>query len=163
MDEVERLIAKLDLRPLPREGGWFRQTWTAPPVAAGERPAGTAIYFLITPENFSAFHRLATDEVWHFYAGDPVELVELDPQTGAKQRVQLGAEVLGDAVPQHVVRQGIWQGARLAPGVEPIRGWALLGCTLAPGWDEADFMLGNRTELLAQFPVAQEEIMLLTR
>ncbi|MCF7734450.1 MAG: cupin domain-containing protein [Akkermansiaceae bacterium] len=160
---MERLIAKLDLRQLPREGGWFRQTWTATPAVAGDRSAGTAIYFLITPEDFSAFHRLATDEVWHFYAGDPVELVELDPKTRTKRRVQLGADVLGDAVPQHVVRQGIWQGARLAPGVEPVRGWALLGCTLAPGWDEADFILGNRTELLGQFPEAQVEITLLTR
>ena len=163
MDEVERLIAKLDLRPLPREGGYFRQTWTATTAVAGDRSAGTVIYFLITPGDFSAFHRLATDEVWHFYAGDPVELVELDPHSGTTRGVRLGADVLGDEVPQYVVAAGIWQGARLAEAPKQSKGWALLGCTMAPGWDPREFVLGSRSELLARFPDARAEIELLTR
>lgn len=161
MDEAENIIAQLELQPLPAEGGFYRQTWAGPPLPGSTRPAGTAILYLITAESFSALHRLETDEVWHFYAGDVVRLVQLDPATGRARTVRLGAELTGDDVLQHVVPAGTWQGARLAdPGG---RGWALLGCTLAPGWSDREFTLGARDELLRRFPGARVDIMGLTR
>lgn len=161
MDEASKIIAQFGLRPLPAEGGWFRQTWAAPAAGPDGRPAGTAILYLITRDGFSALHRLHLDEVWHFYAGDPVRLVELDPATGQATAVRLGGGLEAGELPQHVVRTGVWQGARLE--AEGGRGWALLGCTLVPGWDERDFELGDRRELLALFPAAQADIEALTR
>lgn len=160
MDEAEKIIARLGLAPLPGEGGWFRRTWTGAPESGG-RPAGTAIYFLITPTAFSALHRLATDEVWHHYAGDPVELVRLHPGAAAAEIIVLGPDVLAAQQPQAVVPAGVSQGACLAPGA--VRGWALLGCTLAPGWDERVMQLDERATLLAAFPGAAEIIVRLTR
>lgn len=161
MCEVEQLINRFGLQPLPDEGGWFRQTWRAPAGGPDGRPGGTAILYLITRDGFSALHRLRMDEVWHFYAGDPVRLVELDPATGQAATVRLGADLLAGQHPQHVVRGGIWQGARLAG--HNGRGWALLGCTLVPGWDQRDFEMGHRQQLLAQFPQAEADIVALTR
>lgn len=159
MHEAENIIAQLGLQPLPGEGGFYRRTWTGPETAG--RAAGTAIYFLITPEGFSALHRLATDEVWHFYAGDPVQLVLLDPATSRMRIVPLGADVLAGQIPQQAVPAGVWQGARLADGAG--RGWALLGCTMAPGWVEREFILGVAAELTAAFPAVAGEIARLTR
>lgn len=161
MDEAAKIIAQFGLQPLPAEGGWFRQTWAAPAADPDGRPAGTAILYLITRDGFSALHRLRMDEVWHFYAGDPVRLVELDPVARQAMPVQLGANFAADQQPQHVVRGGIWQGARLAGPYGC--GWALLGCTLVPGWDGRDFELGGRRELLAMFPSAHADILALTR
>lgn len=161
MHEVEQLIARFGLQPLPDEGGWYRQTWRAPAGGPDGRPGGTAILYLITRSGFSALHRLRMDEVWHFYAGDPVRLVELDPVARQAKSVQLGANFAADQQPQHVVRGGIWQGARLARADGC--GWALLGCTLVPGWDERDFEMGDRGELLARFPAARADIVALTR
>jgi uncharacterized protein len=149
--EAQRLIAAFGLAPLPHEGGFFRQTWRS--------SAGSAIYFLLTDDDFSALHRLRTDEVWHFYAGDPVEHVQLDPRDGAHsvQHTRLGPNVLAGDAPQVVVPAGVWQGARLAgpPRVGSstgLAGWALLGCTLAPPWEETRFELGAREVLLRAFP-----------
>lgn len=161
MDEAAKIIAQFGLQPLPAEGGWFRQTWAAPAAYPDGRPAGTAILYLITRDGFSALHRLRMDEVWHFYAGDAVRLVELDPATGQAGAVRLGADPLAGQQPQHVVRAGVWQGARLAG--QNGRGWALLGCTLVPGWDQRDFAMVNRRDLLAQFPQAEADIVALTR
>lgn len=152
--EAKKIIGALGLEPLTHEGGFFRQTWRS--------AAGSAIYFLLTPEDFSAFHRLRrTDEVWHFYAGDPVEHVTLAPANGVVRVTTLGAKVLAGAVPQFVVPAGVWQGARLAPGGP--QGWALLGCTLAPAWNENDFELAERVAFLRAFPGAAEQIRALTR
>lgn len=160
-DEAQQIITKLGLDPLPNEGGYFRRTWTGPAVFKDNcRPIGTAIIFLITPEEFSALHRLATNEVWHFCAGDPVELVQLDASSQAVRRDVLGSDILAGQIPQIVVPAGIWQGARL---VTKDQGWALLGCTMAPGWDDREFRLGNRESLLETFPNASPEIHGLTR
>lgn len=152
-DESRHIIAKLGLEPLPQEGGWFRSTWRT--------AEGSAIYFLITAGDFSALHRLATDEVWHFYAGDPVEHTMLDPRDGTVRGARMSGDVSGPDVAQIVVPGGVWQGARLA--AEAKRGWALLGCTMAPAWREQDFELGRRTELVRLFPSAAEQIAALTR
>lgn len=156
--EAERLIAALHLEPLPQEGGYFRATWR------GE--GGSAILFLITPDAFSALHRIAQDELWHFYSGDPVEHVQIDAR-GTVRATRLGADALAGDVPQLLVPRGTWQGARLAPHGEgatrPARGFALLGCSLVPAWDERGFELGERTELCRAFPAAADMIRALTR
>jgi predicted cupin superfamily sugar epimerase len=156
--EAQRIIAALGLEPLPREGGFFRQTWRS--------GTGSAIYFLLTPEDFSALHRLRADEVWHFYAGDAVEHVMLAPGDSAARVSKLGGDVLAGEVPQLVVPAGMWQGARLAArgtSTSLRAGWALLGCTLAPAWDEREFELGGRAELQRAFPAHAATVRALTR
>lgn len=162
--EAGQLISKFGLVPLPKEGGYFASTWTSPRSGPAERACGSAILFLITDDGFSALHRIVTDEIWHFHAGDPVELVQLDPGAGACRVVVLGADVVGAQMPQAVVRAGVWQGARLQPGRGPgARGWALFGCTLSPAWDEREFELGHRDRLLSEFPGHSALIRALTR
>jgi len=153
------LIASLRLEPLPHEGGFFRRTYVSAARLPDGRPAGTAIYFLITPDGFSALHRLRTEEVWHFYAGDAVEHLILDPATGTGRKTILGATPADGRLPQLVVPGDAWQGARLADG----GAWALLGCTMSPGWDAADFTLGERAGLTVRFPDWTRDIRALTR
>ena len=159
MPTAEEIIALLQLVPLPNEGGFHRQSYVSAARLTNGRPAGTAIYFLITPDGFSALHRLETEEVWHFYAGDPVEHLTLDPATGEGFVTHLGAPLANGGRPQLVVRGGHWQGARLAAG----GAWALLGCTMSPGWDEREFTLGERAALAALFPAWAADIRALTR
>ena len=153
-DQIRR---KLGLRPHPREGGWFVETWRAQetiPAAklperygrAAERAAGTAIYCLLEPGNFSEIHRLRSDEVFHFYLGNPVEMLQLWPD-GSGRRVVLGTDIAAGMLPQTVVSQGVWQGSRLVEGGK----FALLGCTVSPGFDYADYESGTRAELLAEW------------
>ena len=153
------LIAALRLEPLPNEGGFFRQTYVSDTRLPSSRSAGTAIYFLITPDGFSALHRLRTEEVWHFYAGDTVEHLILDPTSGKGVKTQLGINFAVGETPQLVVPGGTWQGARLTAG----GAWALLGCTMSPGWDEREFTLGDRADLAAQFPDWTADIRAFTR
>ncbi len=160
-NEAQQIITTLGLEPLPNEGGFYRRTWTGPATSKDDpRAIGTAITFLITPGEFSALHRLETDEVWHFYAGDSVELVQLDASDQTVRKDVLGSGLTAGQIPQIVVPAGIWQGARLAADH---KGWALLGCTMAPGWNEREFTLGNRESLLERFPQAAPEIHGLTR
>ena len=148
--EAEKIIAKLGLTPLPREGGLYRLNWVSTERLTSGRAAGSAIYFLITPEEFSAFHRMAGEELWHFYAGDPVDHVQLEPRRGARRTTRLGSNILAGHVPQLAVPGGVWQGAKLVPG--GTRGWALLGCSLVPAWDEKEFEIGDTGALLNLFP-----------
>jgi predicted cupin superfamily sugar epimerase len=164
--DVSRL---LDLVPLPGEGGRYRQTWvsgdTLPLGDAGSRyrgdkPAGTAIYYLVTdaPDGFSALHRLPTDEVYHFYLGDPVEQLLLYPD-GHSDVVVLGQDLLAGQRVQHVAPREVWQGTRLVPGGR----WALLGTTMAPGFDISDYEAGDATALATQYPARAALIAVLTR
>jgi uncharacterized protein len=116
-----------------------------------------AIYFMLTPESFSALHRLPGTEIFHFYLGDPVVMLQLLPD-GSSQTITLGPDLAGGQRPQVVVRGGVWQGSRLASGK-----WALMGTTMSPGFDYADFELGNREQLMAQYPGAAELIRQYTR
>lgn len=164
------LIEWLGLVPLPGEGGYYRETWRAGERIAGatlprrygghDRAFGTAILYLLTgdPDSFSALHRLPTDEVYHFYLGDPVEMLLLPPE-GAGEIVTLGPDVLGGQHVQLTVPRGVWQGSRIAAGGE----WALLGTTLAPGFEFADYEAGERDELVAGYPEVAERIRALTR
>ncbi|MCW5773167.1 MAG: cupin domain-containing protein [Rhodospirillaceae bacterium] len=152
--DVAALIDRLGLAPHPREGGYFRETYradeTAAPGAAryaGPRAASTAIYYLLTPSTVSALHRLASDEVFHFYAGDPVEQLRLHPD-GRGEVVAIGNDLAQGLWPQTMVPRGVWQGARLARGGR----FALLGCTVAPGFDYADYEGGQRAALAAAYP-----------
>ncbi|WP_079037075.1 MULTISPECIES: cupin domain-containing protein [Streptomyces] len=143
---AEEVAARHGLRPLPVEGGLFRRTWAGPPDAAG-RPAGTAILVLLTtaPGDFSALHRLPIDEVWHFYEGDPLELLLLAPD-GTDRTAVLGP---GGQV-QLVVPAGTWMGARVVAGGR--HGWALFGTTMAPGFMAEDYEGGDPEALGARYP-----------
>ena len=154
------LIERLGLQPHP-EGGWFAETWRARErvrARVGERSASTAIYYLITPDSFSTLHRVASDEVFHFYLGDPVEMLQFD-ESGRVERLVLGADLAAGMRPQAVVPAGTWQGSR------PVAGgaFALLGATVAPGFEFADFELGERADLMERFPHLTAEIERLTR
>lgn len=159
-------IDRLQLRQHP-EGGYFRQTYAAevslplsclPVGFTGERAASTAIYFLLEKGNFSAFHRIRSDEVWHFYVGDPVEIVVLD-QHGAVETIHLGSQVDREQTLQAVVRAGNWFASRLFRSGS----LALVGCTVAPGFHFDDFELARRDELTAAYPQHRELIRALTR
>jgi predicted cupin superfamily sugar epimerase len=151
-----KIIAALSLIPLPREGGFFRQTWRS--------QSSSAILFLLTPRDFSALHQLDREEVWHFHGGEPVEHVQLDPQSGEVRISRLGADILAGDTPQTIVRAGIWQGARLIQRTRHATAdYSLLGCTVSPPWDERGFALGERETLTQAFPAAAELIRALTR
>lgn len=161
-EEARRIIELLGLQPLPVEGGLYRQTWRLEadqPLPAGQ-PIGTAIYFALTdePDSFSAMHRLRETEVWHFYTGDPVELLLLHPDGSAEQPV-LGPDVLAGHRPQIVVHPRTWMGAALAVGGS----FALLGTTMAPGFTPSVFETGDREVLAAGWPDHAAAIERLTR
>ena len=159
-------IEKLQLEPHP-EGGYYRQTYRAdviisrealPQGFGGARAAATAIYFLIEGKNFSAFHRLCSDELWHFYAGSPLLVHVIDP-SGKYSMQSLGNEPdLGQHF-QAVVPAGCW----FASHVADWQSWALVGCTVAPGFDFADFEIGKRSDLCEQYPQHRSLIQWLTR
>ncbi len=151
-EEVKRLLG---LVPLPVEGGWYAETWRA---GGTPRAWASAIYYLLDPGTFSALHRLGADEVWHFYLGDPVEILLLEPD-GAARALRLGSDLLAGERPQAVVPGGTWQGARLVEGGR----WALLGTTVSPAYEPGDFTLGRRAELVAAWPQERTRIEALTR
>ena len=155
---ARELIAALRLERLPGEGGFFRQTVRTDTVSA--------ILYPLTAEEFSALHRLAQDEIWHFHAGDAIEHVRLDGR--AAQVTRLGAGLAAGGEPQVFVPAGVWQGARLAAardeaGSRAAHGYALVGCTVSPPWDERGFALASRGELQRDFPHAAAWIDALTR
>ena len=166
-------IERLGLEPHP-EGGYFRQTYKSElkittwallnsielqniPIGR-PRSASTAIYFLIEGENFSAFHRLKSDEVWHFYSGSPLVVHVIDT-AGAYSAILLGSDAESGQVFQAVVPAGCW----FASHVADWKGWALVGCTVAPGFEFEDFEMGKRDELVRAFPKHQEIVNRLTR
>ena len=153
---AEEVARRLDLAPLSQEGGMFRRTWESRELWNG-KAAGSAIYFLLTANSFSHLHRLPSDEVYHFYSGDPVELHLLGPE-GEIRTVLLGGDLAAGQVPQAVTPAGWWQGSRMIPG----GAWALLGTTMSPGYVDEDYEHGDPATLKAQYPGAEEIIGLLT-
>jgi predicted cupin superfamily sugar epimerase len=147
--ETQALIEQLTLQPHP-EGGYYRETFRAPlslpGLPHGLRHASTAIYFLLPAGTFSAFHRVRSDEVWHHYDGDAVELHLIDPD-GAHRVERLGRQFAAGERPQVIVPAGVWQAA--VPRGER---HALCGCTVAPGFDFADFEMPPRSYLQRRFP-----------
>jgi predicted cupin superfamily sugar epimerase len=163
---AQEIIARLKLVRLPAEGGYFVETYRAagriPPKAlpdcyTGTRPFSTAIYYLVTTDTFSAMHRLCSDEVYHFYLGDPVEMLQIRPEGSFEVRT-LGSDILQGLEPQVTIPRGVWQGSRLVPGGE----FALLGTTVAPGYEPADYEHGFREDLLRLCPQARDLITALT-
>jgi len=151
------------LEPLGVEGGRFREVWHSHRHWPGnDKPAGTAIMFLLTtePDDFSAMHRLPTDELWHSYLGDPAELLLLHPD-GRSERIVLGDDLAAGQRVMTVVPAGTWMGCRVASGSTD--GYALLGCTMAPGFTIDDYEGGDRDELVARYPTESELITALTR
>ncbi len=160
----------LGLVPLGREGGFFAETYRArevlpagaldpgrPPYRSPDRSLATAIYYLLTPGTFSALHRLRSDEVFHFYLGDPVEMLQLMPDGEGRVQV-LGTDLAAGMRPQVVVPRGVWQGTRLIAGGH----MALLGTTVSPGFDPEDYEQGERNALVATYPAFREGILALT-
>ena len=166
---AQELIEWFGLEPLDGEGGLYRRTYLSadvlaaahlPPRYGRDKPAGSAIYYLLTdtPDSFSALHRLLTDEIYHFYLGDPVELTLLVPG-GESRTVTLGQDLLGGQQVQFTVPAGVWQGSRLREG----GAFALLGTTMAPGYTDDDYQPGFRSELQTAFPEQAALIEQLTR
>jgi len=163
------LVDLLQLEPLPEEGGFFRRTYeSAERMTAAVLPSryrqdmlfGTAIYALFTETDFSAMHRLNTDEVYHFYYGDPLEMLLLMPD-GSGETVLLGNDFAAGMRPQFVAPRSVWQGSMSAPNGP--HGFSLIGTTMAPGYEESSFELGEQNALLRAYPDFAEAIKKLTR
>ncbi len=151
----------LNLVPHPIEGGFFRRTYTSPgtvELPRGLRAHGTAIYYLLEPGTFSEMHVLNSDEIFHFYLGDPVEMLQLYPD-GSSAVLTLGPDLGAGQHVQLVVPAGVWQGTRLLGDGKV----ALLGCTVTPGFDFADYKNATYAELAAKWPSQAERIRALTR
>lgn len=153
---AQEIIRHLGLVPLPMEGGFYRETFRSewnlsgpalPPGYPGARSGYTAIYYLLTPETSSALHRLRGDEVWHFYLGDPAEQIQLRAD-GTTRTVRLGQDLTAGEQLQVRVPAGAWQSTRLAAGGR----FALMGTTMAPGFDFADYEHGRIEELSGPYP-----------
>jgi uncharacterized protein len=166
MNKTEIIIKTLQLCPHP-EGGYFRETYRSSGMISkeelgdkysGNRNFSTCIYFLLTSENFSAFHRIVQDEAWHFYDGSPLLLHMISPG-GEYARVILGRDFEKGEVPQVVVPGGTWFAAEVAEE----NSFSLLGCTVAPGFDFADFEMAGRGDLIKRFPGLKEFILRLSR
>jgi predicted cupin superfamily sugar epimerase len=151
----------LNLQPHPVEGGAYRRTYASAHTIGmprGDRPMSTAIYYLLEPGTFSEMHVLASDEIFHFYLGDPVEMLQLYAD-GSSAIFTLGPDLAAGQHVQLVVPAGVWQGTRLAGDGKV----ALLGCTVTPGFDFADYRSASGEELAAKWPHEAERIRSLTR
>lgn len=152
--KVDEIIQRLGLKPHPLEGGYFLRTYESEEWIdqsagryGGPRRAKTAIYYLLTPDTRSAMHRLASDEIFHFYLGDPVEMVQLHPD-GTGKVIVIGTDLGRGMRPQALVPRGVWQGSRLVPGGQ----YALMGTTVSPGFEYDDYEHGDRKALLTRYP-----------
>ena len=164
-DEVKKILG---LQPHPREGGWFVRTWESEEFVAascfddgrydGARRTSTAIYYLLEPGTFSEMHLLQSDEMFHHYMGGAVEMLQLF-EDGSRAVVVIGTDLEAGQRPQVVVKRGVWQGSRL---LKP-EGFALLGCTVSPGFEFVDYAAVGRKELVEKWPGEAERIGKLTR
>jgi predicted cupin superfamily sugar epimerase len=162
MVTVKELVEKLNLHPHP-EGGYFAEHFRSPQSAefegfSGKRNYSTSIYFLLEEGQFSALHRIKSDEIWHFYLGDPLEIVEIG-QDGNWISTILGQDLAKGQKLSYVVKAGNWFGSR------PLKGslFCLVGCTVAPGFDFQDFEMPNRSFFCQQFPSLKNQIEEFTR
>lgn len=164
-EKAQFYIDQLQMLQHP-EGGWYKETYRAKGVIPqavlqgfdGDRNYSTGIYFLLTKENFSAFHRIKSDEMWHFYDGDGLTVHEIQAN-GFYINHQLGLDLEGVEEPQLVVKGKSW----FASEVKEEGSWCLVGCTVAPGFDFRDFELADRAPLVEKFPAHKELILRLTR
>jgi predicted cupin superfamily sugar epimerase len=149
----QQLVEIYGLLPHP-EGGFYKENYIAaeqiphaslPHRFSGDRPFSTAIYFLLTQENFSAFHRIKSDECWHFYEGDAL-LVHVIKEDGNYELIQLGSNTINGEVYQAIVPAGAWFAS------ESVGAYSFVGCTVAPGFDFTDFELAEKNALLGLYP-----------
>jgi uncharacterized protein len=163
---AEQIRELLQMRPHPIEGGYFAETYRGSPMLPqsllpgypGDRAISTAIYYLLTPDTFSLMHRVRGDEMFHFYLGDPVEMLQLTPD-GSGEVIVLGQDIAAGTRLQHTVTGGVWQGSRVRAGGK----YALLGTTMAPGFEYEDYETGQRQDLIARYPDFSHLITSLTR
>jgi uncharacterized protein len=163
-EDVKKLLG---LQPHPREGGCYVRTYESAELVSatafadgrypGERRTGTAIYYLLEKGTFSEMHRLKSDEVFHFYLGDAVEMLQLR-EGGDGKIIVIGNNLGRGHRPQATAERGVWQGTRLIEGGN----WALLGCTVSPGFEFEDYESGTREKLCEQWPEFSEQIVALT-
>jgi uncharacterized protein len=163
---AQDVIEQFELVPHPTEGGWYRESYRSDELIGGSclperygspRSFGTCIYYLLTRDKQSILHRVASDEVYHFYLGDPVTMLQLH-HDGSSSVVTLGQNVADTEQVQAVVPEGTWQGSFLDGGE-----FALMGCTLSPGYDFSDYESATRSELTARWPERKQLIMRLTQ
>lgn len=166
MIPIKELIEKLELQPHP-EGGYFKETYRSIgeidksnlcPEYDGKRNYSTCIYFLMTSNNFSAFHKVNQDEIWHFYEGSPIRLHVIS-EDGIYSEYKIGRDFSKGEVPQLVVTGGHW----FAAEVQNEDSYSLVGCTVAPGFDFVDFNLPSRADLVSKYPQHKNLITRLTR
>ena len=156
----QEIVKHLDLLPHP-EGGYYKETYRSNIETNfdgfnGKRNVATSIYYLLEKGDFSALHRIKSDETWHFYSGDALELVEITPE-GKVIETKIGNRFELNEVPQYTVKAGNWFGSRSSGE------YSLVGCTVYPGFDFIDFEMGDREQLLKEFPLLRNNIMELTR
>lgn len=163
---INELVQKFDLLPHP-EGGFYKEVYRSQGVIAqsqlghqfsGDRNYCTSIYFLLTSANFSGFHRIKQDEVWHFYQGSPLQIHVIHPN-GNYELHRIGFDLAQNLTPQFVVPAGAW----FASCVENKNDFSLVGCTVAPGFDFDDFELAKKNDLIAEFPQHANIITQLTK
>lgn len=166
MQNSDYYIKKLELQKHP-EGGWFKEVYRSteeitkehlPDRFSGNRHHSTSIYFLLTSDTFSAFHRIKSDELWHFYDGSAVTIYMID-EAGNYSEITLGKDIENGEVLQCVIPYGVWFGAQ----VSVPDSFCLVGCTVAPGFHFDDFELGDKAELLKNYPRNKGIIEKLTR
>ncbi|MGZ4790193.1 MAG: cupin domain-containing protein [Terriglobales bacterium] len=158
MYTAEDVIRLLELKPLTIEAGFFRQTYKSPqcvnlPLYKGPRSLATSIYYLLTPETFSRMHRVPGEEIFHFYMGDPIEMLQLRPD-GSGEIVAMGHPIAAGMTVQHVVPGGWWQGARLKSGGK----FALMGTTMSPGFEYEDYETPDVEKLVTKYAQFEELI-----
>lgn len=166
METAQHYIQQFKLLPHP-EGGYYRETYRSnelisqnalPKRFQGDRNFSTAIYFLLEKNNFSAFHRIKSDECWHFYAGDALAIHIIHPDKNV-ETIFLGNDIYREETFQYVVPAGCWFASEVRAGGN----FSFVGCTVAPGFDFADFEMGKREELAQLFPQHASLIKRLTR
>jgi hypothetical protein len=164
---AEQIIKHYKMQPLRQEGGFYIETYRAaqvlkkeilPADISGDRSMSSHILYLLTAKTVSLMHRLKYDEMFHFYLGNPVTMLQLHPD-GSSEVITLGHDILYEQQVQVLVPKGTWQGAFIQPGGK----FSLMGCSVAPGFDETDFEIGDRETLLAKYPDMREIILHLTR
>lgn len=164
----DELIRHYNLEPHP-EGGFFRESYRAeqvipqsvlPEAFQGNRAYSTAIYFLLPHGTKSSLHRIESDEIWHFYWGSPLTIIQISPE-GQVKKTRLGPNISNGETLQYVVPAGDWFGA-FPDSEDSPKGFSFVGCTVAPGFDFAEFTLADSKALIQQFPYAQTEIELLS-
>ena len=165
-DRLQQLINHYKMQPHP-EGGYYLQSYQSsgripaeslPEDFSGSRPFSTAIYFLLEQGNFSAFHRIKSDECWHFYEGGCLHVHILYPD-GQLKTVRLGSDISKGEVYQYVVPANSWFASEPAPGTQ----YSLVGCTVSPGFDFVDFELANASVLGKDYPAHASLIQRLCR